>query len=88
MSPWLWRCKPQLEDVSFNVKAGQTVAIVGQTGSGKSSIIKLINRIYDVNSGCVSVDSVNVRNWNLAVLRRQVSIIEQDIFLFSPLGGR
>jgi ATP-binding cassette subfamily B protein len=75
--------KPQLEDVSFNVKAGQTVAIVGQTGSGKSSIIKLINRIYDVNRGSVSVDGVNVRDWNLAVLRRQVSIIEQDIFLFS-----
>ena len=75
--------KPQLEDVSFDVQAGQTVAIVGQTGSGKSSIIKLINRIYDVNSGCVRVDNVNVRDWNLAVLRRQVSIIEQDIFLFS-----
>jgi ATP-binding cassette subfamily B protein len=75
--------KPQLEDVSFNVLAGQTVAIVGQTGSGKSSIIKLINRIYDVNAGRVTVDDVDVRDWNLANLRRQVSIIEQDIFLFS-----
>jgi ATP-binding cassette subfamily B protein len=75
--------KPQLEDVSFNVLAGQTVAIVGQTGSGKSSIIKLINRIYDVNVGRVTVDDVDVRDWNLANLRRQVSIIEQDIFLFS-----
>jgi ATP-binding cassette subfamily B protein len=75
--------KPQLEDVCFNVEAGQTVAIVGQTGSGKSSIIKLINRIYDINSGRVSVDGVDVREWNLAVLRKQVSIIEQDIFLFS-----
>ncbi len=75
--------KMQLEDVSFSVASGQTVAIVGQTGSGKSSIIKLINRIYDVNKGRVLVDGVDVRDWNLAVLRRQISIIEQDIFLFS-----
>jgi ATP-binding cassette subfamily B protein len=75
--------KPQLEDVSFEVKPGQTVAIVGQTGSGKSSIIKLINRIYDADQGCVRVDNVDVRDWNLAALRRQISIIEQDIFLFS-----
>ncbi|MCS7061312.1 MAG: ABC transporter ATP-binding protein [Anaerolineae bacterium] len=72
-----------LRDVSFHVLPGQTVAIVGQTGSGKSSIIKLINRIYDVNSGCVKVDGVDVRDWNLAALRRQISIIEQDVFLFS-----
>ncbi|MCL5996476.1 MAG: ABC transporter ATP-binding protein/permease [Chloroflexi bacterium] len=75
--------KPQLEAVSFDVRPGQTVAIVGQTGSGKSSIIKLINRIYDAGSGCVRVDGVDVRDWNLAALRRQISIIEQDIFLFS-----
>jgi ATP-binding cassette subfamily B protein len=75
--------KPQLNDVSFEVKQGQTVAIVGQTGSGKSSIIKLINRIYDANSGSVRVDDLDVREWNLANLRKQISIIEQDIFLFS-----
>ncbi|MGQ9903007.1 MAG: ABC transporter ATP-binding protein [Anaerolineae bacterium] len=72
-----------LRDVSFRVLPGQTVAIVGQTGSGKSSIIKLINRIYDPQSGCVKVDGVDVRDWNLAALRRQISIIEQDVFLFS-----
>ncbi len=72
-----------LRDVSFHVLPGHTVAIVGQTGSGKSSIIKLINRIYDVSAGCVKVDGVDVRDWNLAVLRRQISIIEQDVFLFS-----
>ncbi|MGQ9814025.1 MAG: ABC transporter ATP-binding protein [Candidatus Roseilinea sp.] len=72
-----------LRDVSFCVLPGQTVAIVGQTGSGKSSIIKLINRIYDPQSGCVKVDGVDVRDWNLAALRRQISIIEQDVFLFS-----
>ena len=72
-----------LRDVSFHILPGQTVAIVGQTGSGKSSIIKLINRIYDASSGCVQVDGVDVRDWNLAALRRQISIIEQDVFLFS-----
>ena len=75
--------KATLRDVSFQVQPGQTVAIVGQTGSGKSTIIKLINRIYDTDSGCVKVDGVDVRDWNLAALRRQISIIEQDVFLFS-----
>lgn len=72
-----------LKDVSFEVKPGQTVAVVGQTGSGKSSVAKLINRTYDVNHGRVLVDGVDVRDWDLAALRRQISIIEQDIFLFS-----
>jgi ATP-binding cassette subfamily B protein len=72
-----------LETVSFHVEPGQTVAIVGQTGSGKSTIAKLINRIYDADAGEVLVDGVDVRRWNLEALRRQISIIEQDIFLFS-----
>ena len=72
-----------LEDISFKVDPGQTVAIVGQTGAGKTSLVKLINRIYDAPCGSVRVDGVDVRNWNLAALRRQISIIEQDIFLFS-----
>ena len=72
-----------LTDVSFTVKPGQTVAIVGQTGSGKSSLTKLINRTYDVGDGVVQVDGVDVRDWSLAALRRQISIIEQDVFLFS-----
>lgn len=72
-----------VEDVTFRVEPGQTVAIVGQTGAGKSSIVKLINRIYDVDGGRVLVDGVDVRDWDLAALRRQISIIEQDIFLFS-----
>ncbi len=74
---------PALQDVSLTVKAGQTVAIVGQTGVGKSTITKLINRVYDADSGQIKVDGVNVRDWNLATLRKQISIIEQDIFLFS-----
>ncbi len=72
-----------VENVAFQVEPGQTVAIVGQTGSGKSSIAKLINRIYDVDSGRVLVDGLDVRDWNLEALRRQISIIEQDVFLFS-----
>ncbi|PJF27263.1 MAG: ABC transporter ATP-binding protein, partial [Phototrophicales bacterium] len=72
-----------LHDVSFEIAPGQTVAIVGQTGSGKSTITKLINRIYDANAGRVLVDGVDVREWSLARLRSQISIIEQDIFLFS-----
>ena len=72
-----------LEDVSFKVKPGQTVAIVGQTGAGKTSLVKLINRTYDVSGGQVLVDGVDVREWNLASLRSQISMIEQDIFLFS-----
>jgi ATP-binding cassette, subfamily B, bacterial len=72
-----------LHDISFYVKPGQTVAIVGQTGAGKSTLTKLINRTYDVNKGRVLVDGVDVREWSLAALRSQISIIEQEIFLFS-----
>lgn len=72
-----------LTDISFKVKPGQTVALVGQTGAGKTTLVKLINRIYDVTSGQVLVDGIDVRDWNLASLRSQISIIEQDIFLFS-----
>lgn len=72
-----------LKDISFRVEQGQTVAIVGQTGSGKTTLVKLINRIYDVSQGQVLVDGIDVRDWNLETLRRGISIIEQDVFLFS-----
>lgn len=72
-----------LTDISFTVEPGQTVAIVGQTGAGKSTITKLINRIYDATQGRVLVDGVDVHDWNMQSLRSQISIIEQDIFLFS-----
>ena len=72
-----------LEDISFFVQPGQTVAIVGQTGAGKTSLVKLVNRTYDVTSGQVLIDGVDVREWNLELLRKNISIIEQDIFLFS-----
>jgi ATP-binding cassette subfamily B protein len=75
--------QPALRDVSFSIAAGQTLALVGQTGAGKSTVAKLVNRIYDVSAGAVMVDGVDVREWNLESLRRQISIIEQDIFLYS-----
>ncbi len=74
---------PILKDISFSAKPGQTIAIVGQTGAGKSTITKLVNRIYDVNEGRVLIDGVDVRDWNLDALRSQISTIEQDVFLFS-----
>ncbi|HRJ42042.1 MAG TPA: ABC transporter ATP-binding protein, partial [Caldilineaceae bacterium] len=79
--------RPALENVSFTIEAGQTLALVGQTGAGKTTVAKLINRIYDVSQGRVTVDGVDVRGWNIATLRRQISIIEQDIFLFSRTIG-
>jgi ATP-binding cassette subfamily B protein len=75
--------KPVLEDISFEVRAGETIAIVGETGSGKTTLTRLINRIFDVDTGSVKVDGVDVREWSMESLRSQISTIEQDIFLFS-----
>jgi ATP-binding cassette subfamily B protein len=75
--------KSILRDMSFRIQPGQTVAIVGQTGSGKSTLTQLINRTYDVSEGRILVDGVDVRDWDLNALRSQISKIEQDVFLFS-----
>lgn len=72
-----------LTDVSFTAMPGETVAIVGQTGSGKTTLTRLVNRTYDATEGSVSIDGVDVKLWNLDSLRSQISMIEQDIFLFS-----
>lgn len=72
-----------LSNLSFAVEPGQTVAIVGQTGSGKSTLTQLVNRIYDPSAGRVLVDGVDTRAWSLHALRSGVGKIEQDIFLFS-----
>ncbi len=72
-----------LKGISFRAAAGETIAIVGQTGSGKSTLTRLINRIFDATSGRVLVDGVDVRDWSLESLRSQISTIEQDPFLFS-----
>ena len=72
-----------LRDVSFTVEPGEKIALVGPTGSGKTTIIKVLNRSYDVQRGRVLVDGVDVREWDLATLRRHVGVVLQDVFLFS-----
>jgi ATP-binding cassette, subfamily B, multidrug efflux pump len=75
--------EPILKDLSFTVAAGQKVAIVGATGSGKTTIIKLLNRSYDVTGGRILVDGVDVREWELGALRREIGYVQQDVFLFA-----
>lgn len=72
-----------LKNISFEIKSGQTVAIVGTTGSGKTTLTKLISRLYDVNEGKILIDNIDVRDYALDSLRSQISYIEQDVFLFS-----
>jgi len=72
-----------LRGVSFRVEPGQTVAVVGATGAGKSTLIKLLERLYDVTEGAVLLDGVDVREWDPASLRRQLGVVPQDVFLFS-----
>ncbi len=72
-----------LQGISFEIRAGQTAAIVGQTGSGKSALTQLINRTYEATAGRVLIDGVDVRDWSLQALRSQIAKIEQDVFLFS-----
>lgn len=72
-----------LRDVSFRIEPGQTIAFVGATGAGKSSIIQLINRFYDIQKGSIKLDGVDIRDIPLEELRRTVSIVQQDVFLFT-----
>ncbi len=72
-----------LKNVSFSVKKGETLAILGKTGSGKSSILSLISRMYDVTNGSILVDEKNIKNQNLYDLRNNIGIVPQDAFLFS-----
>jgi ATP-binding cassette subfamily B protein len=79
--------EPVLKNISFRAAPGETIAIVGETGSGKSTLTKLVPRIYDVDHGRILIDGIDVRKWNLTSLRSQMSTIEQDIVLFSrPLA--
>ena len=72
-----------LKGVSLKVNKGETVAIVGATGAGKSTIINLINRFYEIDSGTISIDSIPVEDYELSSLRNQIAIVLQDVFLFS-----
>ena len=72
-----------LKGLSFNVKAGTTVAIVGATGAGKSTIINLLNRFYDINSGEILIDNINIKSVTLESLRSQIAVVLQDVFLFA-----
>ena len=72
-----------LKGISFKVKPGETVAIVGATGAGKSTIINLLNRFYEIDSGLVAVDHINVKDVTLASLRKQIAVVLQDVFLFA-----
>jgi ATP-binding cassette subfamily B protein len=72
-----------LKDISFKVNAGETVAIVGHTGSGKTTIISLMNRLYHIQKGAIKIDDVNIEDYKLDVLRRNIGVVLQDVFLFS-----
>lgn len=72
-----------LKNINLSIDAGETVALVGQTGSGKSTLTQLINRTYDPSSGQLDIDGIDIRKWNIASLRSQIANIEQDVFLFS-----
>jgi ATP-binding cassette subfamily B multidrug efflux pump len=72
-----------LKNINFNVKAGETVALVGHTGSGKTSIISLLNRLYHIQEGEIRVDGVNINEYKLDTLRKSIGVVLQDVFLFS-----
>lgn len=72
-----------IKDISFEVKSGQTIAIVGSTGAGKSTIINLLNRFYEINSGTILIDNVNIKDFTLASLRSHIAVVLQDVFLFA-----
>ena len=72
-----------IKGIDLEVKAGQTIAIVGSTGAGKSTIINLLNRFYEINSGTIYIDHQNIENYTLGSLRKQIAVVLQDVFLFA-----
>jgi ABC-type multidrug transport system fused ATPase/permease subunit len=75
--------EPVLRDVSFRVEPGEALAVVGHTGAGKTTLMNLLLRFYDVSAGSVRLDGVDVRDWDRARLRRAMGLVLQDVFLFS-----
>ena len=74
---------PVLKGISFRIEPGERVAVVGATGSGKTTTIKLLNRSYDIEQGSIKVGGIDVRQWDLKALRRHIGVVVQDVFLFS-----
>jgi len=72
-----------LKDISFEVQPGQTLALVGATGAGKSSVINLLSRFYDIDRGAIHIDEVNIHDYELSNLRSHIGVVLQDVFLFS-----
>ena len=72
-----------LKNISFEAKKGQTIALVGATGAGKSSIINLISRFYEINKGSITIDGTNIQDYELSALRKHIGVVLQDVFLFS-----
>ena len=72
-----------LKDLSFNIDAGNMLALVGRTGAGKTSIVSVLNRFYDINSGAITIDGINVKDIALANLRKNIALVQQEVFLFS-----
>lgn len=72
-----------LKNISFEAKQGQTIALVGATGAGKSSIINLISRFYEINRGAITIDGTNIQDYELSALRKHIGVVLQDVFLFS-----
>lgn len=72
-----------LKGVSLDIKTGETVAIVGATGAGKSTIINLLNRFYDIDSGTITIDDIDIKTMRLTALRSQIAVVLQDVFLFA-----
>lgn len=72
-----------LKNISFSVKQGETIALVGATGAGKSSIINLMNRFYEYNKGSISIDGIDIRDYEISSLRKNIGVVLQDVFLFS-----
>lgn len=72
-----------LKDISFRLEAGETLALVGATGAGKSSIINILSRFYEINRGSIKIDGIDIREYDLNYLRRNIAVVHQDVFLFS-----
>lgn len=76
-----------LKDISFKVKEGETIALVGATGAGKSSVINLLSRFYEINKGDILVDGVNLKEYDLGALRSHIGVVQQDVFCIPIPSG-